>query len=222
MSRTMALAGLLLTLAAGTTARAQGVAPPVELLPDVAASERGGPGRHAGDKPSPQAQLFISPAGEPFRGSDGLEAWLTGSDSDHDGGLSAAEFKADARRFFTLLDADHDGVLDAFEIQAYERERVPEIDANIIDEGGLSGGGWRFGRRRGDAATPRTGREGAARYSLINEPQPVAAADQDLDGKVTQAEWVGAADRRFARLDRFKTGRLTRESLLAKAPPATR
>jgi EF hand len=62
------------------------------------------------------------------------------------------------------------------------------------------------------------GREGAARYSLLNEPQPIAAADANLDGKVTLAEWMAQTDRRFAKLDHMKTGRLTRESLTKIQP----
>jgi hypothetical protein len=70
------------------------------------------------------------------------------------------------------------------------------------------------------------GREGAARFSLLNEPEPLLAADADLDGKVTLAEWMAMTDRRFAKLDHLKTGRLTRDSLTRiqpkdqqKAPP---
>jgi Ca2+-binding EF-hand superfamily protein len=62
------------------------------------------------------------------------------------------------------------------------------------------------------------GRDGAARFSLLNEPEPIAAADADLDGKVTQAEWMAQTDRRFAKLDHMKTGRLTRESLTKIQP----
>jgi hypothetical protein len=74
------------------------------------------------------------------------------------------------------------------------------------------------------AQVPAAGREGAARYSLINEPEPIAAADANLDGKVTLAEWMAATDRRFTRLDHNHSGRLTKDNLLhlqpkpAKAP----
>ena len=65
---------------------------------------------------------------------------------------------------------------------------------------------------------PAAGRDGAARFSLLNEPEPIGAADLDVDGKVTLAEWMTATDRRFAKLDHDKTGRLTRESLLKIQP----
>jgi hypothetical protein len=69
-----------------------------------------------------------------------------------------------------------------------------------------------------DRPTPAAGRDGAARYSLLNEPEPIAAADADVDGKVTIAEWMAQTDRRFAKLDHLKTGRLTLDSLLKIQP----
>jgi hypothetical protein len=95
--------------------------------------------------------------------------------------------------------------------------------------GGMGGGGGRhggggMGGSNGSAAPsaapvqPRAGREGAARYSLINEPQPVSAADEDINGKVTLEEWDHATKRRFKLLDKTGIGKLTRESLLAPPP----
>jgi hypothetical protein len=92
------------------------------------------------------------------------------------------------------------------------------------------GGGRGGAASDGDLSTPQAirapgaGPEGAARYSLINEPEPISAADANLDGKVTLAEWMAITDRRFAKLDHVKTGKLTRDSLLhpplkPKAPP---
>jgi len=99
--------------------------------------------------------------------------------------------------------------------------------------GGRNGGGMGGGRGGGggsrtdpaellanqaDRAPPAAGRDGAARYSLLNEPEPIAAADADVDGKVTMAEWMAQTDRRFAKLDHLKTGRLTLDSLLKAQP----
>ena len=69
-----------------------------------------------------------------------------------------------------------------------------------------------------ETRVPGAGRMGAARYSLINEPEPISAADADLDGKVTLAEWMAITDRRFAKLDHLKTGKLTHDSLLHPPP----
>jgi hypothetical protein len=94
--------------------------------------------------------------------------------------------------------------------------------------GGGRGGGGGGGSGSSDSSDalaqkratqlPAAGREGAARYSLINEPEPIAAADADLDGKVTLAEWMAITDRRFARLDHNKSGRLTKDNLLHLQP----
>jgi hypothetical protein len=100
--------------------------------------------------------------------------------------------------------------------------------------GGRRGGGGGGGRRggggggqgqgqegQGQAAQPTdlttrapAGREGAARYSLLNEPEPVANADADVDGQVTAEEWKRATARRFAHLDRNHTGKLILSDLL--------
>jgi len=198
--RKLPLAAALLALAAPAFAQ-----PVLELPHRRSAEADGEPVRAHG-------HVFISPSGEPFRGGDGLAAWFAGADADHDGALTPAEFQADAARAFRLYDTNGDGVVDGFEIQAYERERAPEIAE--ISFGGDEG--RRRGRRRGEAGG--AGREGAARYSLLNEPEPLLAADLDVDGKVTLAEWTRATARRFQALDTANAGRLTLENL-RPAPP---
>lgn len=210
---------------------------------------RRGPGGPPPGARQARMRLFISPSGEPFRGDDGLGAWFARADADHDGTISFQEFQADADRFFHVLDANCDGIIDGLEIRAYEEQMVPEIAANDFDnlpgqEGAQApGGGWHSGGmgggrrgggmdRRGEAKGRAmglgdgtrlrgAGREGAARYSLINEPEPVANADENLDGKVTLAEWRHASERRFAVLDRARTGRLALDTLQGKAPAPT-
>lgn len=231
MRRALWAVGLMLALSACATEPRRG-----ELR------HRGGPpgeGRGVG-----RARLFISPSGEPFRGQDGLAAWFAQADTDHDGSITLAEFQADAARFFRSLDTNGDGVIDSSEIQAYERNIAPEISANDFDRpqteegqsvGGrtASGGGrgrrggggmGRGGARRGGGAPNESGHgmtalEGASRYALINEPEPVANADTNLDSKVTLDEWRAATARRFQQLDKAKTGRLTLDGLKGKAAP---
>jgi hypothetical protein len=45
----------------------------------------------------------------------------------------------------------------------------------------------------------------------------VATADEDVDGRVSLAEWTHAAARRFAMLDKDKSGKLTMDKL--RPPP---
>ncbi len=200
-------------------------------------------GERPGDeRPGPPGGgLFISPAGEPFRGGDGRAAWFAGADRDGDTLLTEAEFRLDAERFFAVLDADHNGSIDGFENQAYEREVVPEI----TQLAGRLGGGPQDGRGEGGRTEGRRGgpppgggrggpgggegglrgllgkgpegggerRDGAARYSLLNIPQPVRGADADLSGRVSLEEWRAAASRRFSLLDTDGDGVLTLETL---------
>jgi hypothetical protein len=188
----------------------------------------------------PRTRSFLSPAGEPFRGEDPIGAWFAQADSDHDGMLSAAEFEADHMRFFKRLDVDGDGVISNPEVQRYERDIAPEILSRIDrGDGAFAGRGGGFGGPRG--GTGRAGRSGGrggggqggaaqgARQgapsggvggggesgspSLLNEPEPVLAADTDLDFQVSLGEWRAAAAKRFAQLDTDHDGALRLEAL---------
>ncbi|MDP9424444.1 MAG: EF-hand domain-containing protein [Pseudomonadota bacterium] len=176
---------------------------------------------------------FISPMGEPFRGGRTGEApiarWFGRADGNRDGVISSVEMQADADRFFGRLDGNRDGQIDPEEIKAYEWEIAPEIQVNSE---------WR--RARGEAAAqpkeradragdePRRGDQydgyhidglqGAARYALLNIPQPVASADADFNRLITLGEFRRAAAYRFKLLDDHRLGRLTLQELEARLP----
>jgi Ca2+-binding EF-hand superfamily protein len=174
---------------------------------------------------------FISPMGEPFRGGATNEApiarWFGRADRNRDGMLTAEEMLEDADRFFKRLDSSHDGQVDPEEIKTYEWEIAPEIQVNSD---------WRRARgqsqpipdhapgdeprKRGDEHDGyRTdGLQGAARYGLLNIPQPVASADADFNRLVTLAEFRQAASNRFRILDSRGQGRLTLPELEARLP----
>ncbi len=54
---------------------------------------------------------------------------------------------------------------------------------------------------------------GAAPYGLLGENEPVTGADTNLDGRITKAEFMAAADRRFKLLDKRHDGKLTLDEL---------
>lgn len=157
-------------------------------------------------RPAPQSvgavvdrHVFISPMGEPFHGAgDGLTAWFNGADRNHDGSITLDEFKQDAERFFLTLDLNKDGQIDPDEIDRYETVVAPEI---------RSGGAAFDDSDINDEAT------GGAALGLLTIPEPVMAADSNLDRGVSAQEFENAAEKRFALLDRDGDGRLTLSEL---------
>ena len=184
--------------------------------------DRPGPGRGKGPPegsdpsgpPRPRQQLFISPAGEPFRAMAPapypVVAWFAAADLNHDTDLSRDEFVADAERFFTRLDVDKDGIVDGFEVSTYETRIAPEILLGSTFQGSEAPRGGGPGRPKGRMGG---GMRGAAPYALLAEPQPVMGADADFNRRISRAEAVKAARSRFILLDTDADQLLRVESL---------
>jgi len=192
---------------------------------------RGGE-HHGGGHMARLPNVFISPAGKPYRARPGepypVALWFTEANISHDGKLTREQMRADADAFFRTLDTNHDGVIDGLELQAYEQNVAPEIlphianlregegfDPNLdladqrnTERPGAEQGRGGFRMRQPNAPKGET-TQGAAVYSLINQPEPVAAADADFNGKITLAEFEAAADRHFEILDTKEQGYLT-------------
>ena len=174
---------------------------------------------------------FISPMGEPFRArstaDDTLAKWFVQADRNHDGTLTAAEMRGDAERFFATLDTDHDHEIEPEELIRYEWEVAPEIQINTrtrrapgeASQYGAKSGRWRPGESDEDGL-PRDGSrhrraekpgtlQGAARYGLLNIPEPVAAADTNFDRGISLDEFREAAAVRFNLLDGQRQGRIS-------------
>ena len=188
-------------------------------------------------QPAAGPTLFVSPMGEPFRAPSreaALELWFAGADSDGDGALGADEVRRDAERFFASLETDKDGEIDPPEMTRYESEIAPEIrlgrgpmtrreivrmrreEENEAARNMVLPGFRHI--RGGDRYGGSEEFEGAGRYGLINMPQPVMAADADLNRGVSAAEFSAAAGARFLMLDTDRNGKLTRAELIAQLP----
>jgi len=173
---------------------------------------------------------FISPMGEPFRAKsvidDALARWFARADQNRDGVLTSEEMQADASRFFVTLDTDANGAIDPEELVRYEWEVAPEIQVNMKPRRSR---GEKPAHEAGDddgdrprphpAALDEHALQGAARYALLNIPEPVAAADFDLNRSITLAEFRQAAAERFRLLDADRAGRLSLAGLTALLPP---
>ena len=168
---------------------------------------------------------FISPMGEPFRARSAqdntLERWFSQADLDHDRILTVDEMQRDAARFFAVLDSDGDREIDPDELVHYEWEVAPDIQvmARTRRQPGEAAAAPRpFKEDRAElkrrseqdsAALGINGLQGAARYGLLNMPQPVAAADADFNRGISAVEFQQAAWTRFHLLDSDRSGRLT-------------
>ena len=176
---------------------------------------------------------FVSPMGEPFRSrsrdDDPFARWFREADGNHDGMLTADEMRADAERFFSRLDANQDGRIDSEERMTYESEIAPEVQSNSqwkqtrqeIAADALSGDDRRDRRRRWDKnidGYQLDGLQGAARYGLLNLPEPVSGADADFNRIITLDEFRSAALYRFQLLDSDRSGRLTFQKLEVLVP----
>ena len=171
-------------------------------------------------------QPFISPMGEPFRqrmpNDDPVADWFRQADRNHDGQLTAEEMAADADRFFAILDTNHDGRIDGDEIDYYEQVIAPEVGGEPLrlqgpqpvsssddSEHRESDPDRQATRIKGGGGVSAHTSQGAGRYSLIDNPEPVTAADTDFNGSVSLAEFRRAARRRFDLLDARHSGSLT-------------
>jgi hypothetical protein len=176
-------------------------------------------------------QLFITPMGEAFQAPDagqhGIDLWFAAADTDHDGRISHAEFMADAMNFFTTLDANGDNAATSAESTAYwerhARTMLEAVDMSppVLDQPSdhASGGSEHHdnAEHSGTAyesmghARPQGGphsqhvpdvpRTGAARFSLLEDAEPVMSCDANFDRRVTRDEFEACAERRFREID---------------------
>jgi hypothetical protein len=175
----------------------------------------------ANHEPGSDLNVFFSPSGQPFRAQPGdpypVAAWIAQADTDHDGKISYDEFMADSKQFFVKLDVNHDGYISSPENTAYENKVAPEIlriDPRIDQPP-------RYHVNDDDIVTDNDPRlrnyvktiQGASQYSVLDEPQPVRAADKNYDFRISGDEWTNATAARFKTLDRNDDGFLTANEL---------
>lgn len=151
-------------------------------------------------------------------------------DSDDNGYLDGPEVKF----YETQVVPDVLGPDSVSQLDHPERQGAQLYLAQIVQspEGGHAGSGSLHGGYRPNSgsqgpaddlgAQRSTKRQmaGAAPYGLLAEAEPVRAADANLDGRVSKAEFLAAADRRFKLLDKNQDGKLTLDELPMTATQA--
>ena len=180
---------------------------------------------------------FISPMGEPIRArtpnEDTLARWFYQVDRNRDGFITPDELQADAERYFVVLDTNSDGQIDPDELVRYEWQVAPEIQVNSrLRRARAPGEPPPKAETEGDSTKPErqrrdrdraieNGPQGAARYALINMPEPVAAADSDFNRAISLQEFKQAALDRFQIRDTTHQGKLSLQQLEALKPVLT-
>ena len=176
--------------------------------------------------------VVISPCGQPFRAPLGapypVVDWFKATDKNGDGRIDHAEFVGDAAAFFKILDLNGDGVLSHHEVAYYEQRVAPEILGGRVRTSWNRPRIWLAQMERpgpidpgGEQPEPEEkpqgldeSTQGAAPFGLLGEPEPVLAADLDLTGVITRANFLKLANMHFATLDQAGDGFLT----LARLP----
>ena len=155
--------------------------------------------------------------------------WFRAADKNADGKLDHAEFVADAAAFFTILDVNSDGALSHQEVARYEQRIAPEIIEGRIRTSWIGARLWLAQLERpgpidpgGDQPSDDDDKkpppldeslQGAAPYNLLGEPEPVLAADLDLNGVITRKNFLKLANMHFQTLDTGGRGYLTLATL---------
>lgn len=187
------------------------------------------------DGPKGPPPPTFSPNGEPLLPPQypqdceaAIDQWFDRMDSSHTGKVTLAQLTADAERQYRLMDMRHDGKVTAEELSRY---RLKVMGGHYLSVS-TPGEAVRIGRGSDDEARPGDrldepvdddrprGKHGEDRrpvdaYAALvsDQPDPVMAADTDLDGSVTWDEFRALVSQNFAEFDRDHTGFMTKSEV---------
>ncbi len=141
-----------------------------------------------------------------------MASWLTTADKNGDGLLELDEALADAAALFAEIDANHDHFVTPAELTAYRDKTAPTAYADQIIRQESHSGGVDPNQKH------ETLRPSGDTFALRGIPDPVMAADANLDFRVTEEELAARVKERFAKLDTNRDGKLDAGELAAYCP----
>lgn len=171
---------------------------------------------------------IYSLTGEPLNGGplgrpkceDAQTAWAARVDADHDGFIDLDELLDNARAQFAAMDLDHSGALTSDQLSVYRKpfalspRTPPASTGTSADSDGAT--------PDDSQSAPQSGahrkKDPAADRPLglrppSSQPDPVLAADSNLDFKVTLDEYLAQQRESFTQLDKNKDHRLSADEL---------
>jgi hypothetical protein len=178
------------------------------------------------------ARLIYSPNGEPLSGgllghpscAEALAGWFDRLDTDRRGAIDLDRYLADARGQFAAMDLDKQGAVTADVLTRYRApynsDARPETAASATESSNRVPRSGEGAHRQGQSGTgSRAAASGNDRgHSSDEEPDPVMAADVQLQFKVTLSDFIAYEQRRFAELNAKHDGRLAKAEVLALCP----
>jgi Ca2+-binding EF-hand superfamily protein len=170
----------------------------------------GGSSRDASPPPPPTP---VSPNGEPLVSGGphtaceaALGQWFDAADTNHDGSLDPAEFKADARRWFDAMDLNRDGSVTPDELTTLRLKLMPYEPPPRQE-------------RKRESSNMMSWFSERPRRNVNDRPDPVMSADVNLDNRVTWEEFDAQAARTFVTLDANRDGRVSKDEVLVACRP---
>ncbi|WP_158596084.1 EF-hand domain-containing protein [Oleomonas cavernae] len=195
---------------------------------DSPSSTRHGPPRTV-LSPPPLRPPPVSLAGEVLDSTPDVacwpatHAWFKATDTNGNGKLELPEIQADSARFFARIDANGDHALTSSELTAYREAAAPSAYRDQPAPPARRSAGdspMTADQPPSPGSAPPPGSRTERRDSgLLAQPDPVMAADTNLDFRVTPEELADRVKSRVAKLDTNQDGALDSAELAAYCPP---
>ena len=159
-----------------------------------------------------QRLLFVAPSGKPYRGEPGQPypsaAWFADADTNHDGKLTRAEYRANFISYFDTLDTNHDGEIDPNEIEHYENDILPETHMTgggfagyAASEAMSSASGDDSGSDDNSPKQPPEQPGGASFFGFFHFAEPIVWMDTNFNRGISRDEFAAGADRSWRMLN---------------------